>query len=132
MLATMGFRENLKAELAYRGMLVKELAYRSGVKKRTLDSYLRGDGAAPSAQAAVSIAGALDVSVEYLVTGRERRGEGALPPADLRPLLKSLEALDEGDRGMLLTLARTLGACKPDGKDAIRDAVLLIEKIARL
>jgi hypothetical protein len=28
----MGFKENLKAELSYSGMLVKELAARSGIK----------------------------------------------------------------------------------------------------
>lgn len=30
----MGFRENLKAELDYQGMLIKELAEKSGISKK--------------------------------------------------------------------------------------------------
>jgi lambda repressor-like predicted transcriptional regulator len=36
----MGFRENLKAELTYSGILVKELAAEAGIKKHTIDNYL--------------------------------------------------------------------------------------------
>ena len=67
----MGFRENLKAELAYQDILVKELAVLSGVNKRTLDNYLREKSNTPPADVAVKIARALNVSVEYLVTGVE-------------------------------------------------------------
>ena len=67
----MGFRENLKAELAYQDILVKELAVLSGVNKRTLDNYLREKSNIPPADVAVKIARALNVSVEYLVTGVE-------------------------------------------------------------
>jgi len=47
----MGFKENLKAELAYKNILVKELASISGVNRRTLDNYLRETCSAPSADA---------------------------------------------------------------------------------
>jgi len=67
----MGFRENLKAELSYSGMLVKELAAQAGLKKHTIDNYLSIRGRMPSAEAAVRIARVLGVSVEYLVTGNE-------------------------------------------------------------
>lgn len=67
----MSFRENLKNEITYSNMLVKELADRSGVSKRTIHSYLCENGSIPSAEAAVNIARALGVSVEYLVTGSE-------------------------------------------------------------
>ena len=67
----MGFRENLKSELVYSGMLVKELAARSGVNKYSIDNYLNKRGQMPSVEAAVKIAHALGVSVEYLVTGKE-------------------------------------------------------------
>jgi transcriptional regulator with XRE-family HTH domain len=63
----MGFKENLKPELAYSGMLVKELASISGVNKRTIDNYLNTHNTIPSADAAVRIAGALGVTVEYLI-----------------------------------------------------------------
>lgn len=67
----MGFKENLKIELDYKGMKVKELSFISGVNKRTLDQYLSSAEKMPSAENAVKIAAALDVSVEYLVTGKD-------------------------------------------------------------
>ena len=67
----MGFRENLKIELTYSGMLVKELAAKAGLKKHTIDNYLSIRGRMPAADAAVRIAHVLGVSVEYLVNGYE-------------------------------------------------------------
>ena len=67
----MGFKENLKSELQYRDMTVKELANLSGIKKQTLDNYLSTHNSKPSVEAAVKIAKALQVSVEYLVTGQD-------------------------------------------------------------
>ena len=64
MLYAMGFKENLKSELSYSGMLVKELAAKSGVNKYSIDNYLNSRGQIPSADAAVRIAPALGVSVE--------------------------------------------------------------------
>lgn len=68
----MGFKENLKLELDYKGMKVKELAFYSGVNKRTLDQYLSSAAKMPSAENAVKIANALGVTVEYLVTGKDQ------------------------------------------------------------
>jgi lambda repressor-like predicted transcriptional regulator len=44
-----GFRENLKAELSYSGILVKELAAQTGIKKHTIDNYLSVRGRMPAA-----------------------------------------------------------------------------------
>jgi transcriptional regulator with XRE-family HTH domain len=92
----MGFRENLKSQLQYSGLLVKELAARSGVKKKTLDSYLGIRGYTPSAEAAVSIAQALGVSVEYLVTGRNSPKERPLSslPHDIQEVVQTLEYMN--------------------------------------
>lgn len=65
----MSFRDNLKAELTYQGILVKELSKKTGISKRTLDNYLRENGSLPLVDSAVKIAQALNVSVEYLVNG---------------------------------------------------------------
>ena len=65
----MGFRENLKSELEYQDMKTKELAEKSGVNKRTIDHYLMSNPQEPSVTNALKIAQALNVSVEYLVTG---------------------------------------------------------------
>jgi transcriptional regulator with XRE-family HTH domain len=93
----MGFKENLKAELKYSGMLVKELSALSGVKKHTIDNYLNTHNSIPTADAAVSIARALGVSVEYLITGHETEQKSALASLspELRSLLKIAEKFDE-------------------------------------
>ena len=67
----MGFKDNLKSELQYKGMLVKELAVESGIKKETIDSYLSARSQLPNVDTGVKIAKALGVSVEYLVTGED-------------------------------------------------------------
>jgi len=69
----MGFKENLKGELEYKGMPVKELAVKTGIPKQTIDKYLLSNGSMPPADKAVAIARVLDVSVEYLVTGRNAK-----------------------------------------------------------
>jgi transcriptional regulator with XRE-family HTH domain len=106
----MGFKENLKSELNYKGMLVKELAVLSGIKKHTMDNYLNTHNAIPSAEAAVSIAKALGVSVEYLVTGKEngRRMENSASSPHLRLLLHNAEQLTEKNRKIALALIKTL------------------------
>ena len=105
----MGFKENLKAELAYKNILIKELASISGVNKRSIDNYLREDSSIPSADAAVRIAGALGVTVEYLITGHEQQGRNASPPLpDSQVVLKNLEALNKRDRKIVLSLIKSL------------------------
>jgi transcriptional regulator with XRE-family HTH domain len=109
-LSYMGFRENLKSQLQYSNMLVKELAARSGVKKKTIDSYLGIHGYTPSVEAAFSIAQALGVSVEYLVSGEEtgqRRPLSSLP-RDVQEIVWVLERLNVKDRRIVLSLANSL------------------------
>ena len=67
----MGFKENLKEELKYQGILVKELSARSGIPKGTIDHYLTEKSVSPIAENAIKIANVLNVSVEYLVTGKD-------------------------------------------------------------
>ena len=69
----MGFKENLKSELDYQGMLVKELSLKSGIKKQTLDNYLSTHNSVPNAEIAVKIAKALGTTVEYLITGENKK-----------------------------------------------------------
>jgi len=105
----MGFKENLKAELAFKNILIKELASISGINRRTIDNYLREDGSIPSADAAVRIANALGVTVEYLITGREQKERSlSTPLPDSRAVLKNLEALNKRDRKIVLNLIKSL------------------------
>jgi len=113
----MGFRENLKAELAYKDIMVKELAALSKTSRRTIDNYLKEDGSIPSADVAVRIAEALGVTVEYLVTGREQQGHSnPLLAAESRVILKSLESLNARDRKIVLSLIKSLKELKDSEK----------------
>ena len=100
----MGFKENLKSELAYQDVLVKELSKQSGISKSTLDNYLGARGYMPSADVAVKIARTLGVSVEYLVTGEEKnREESSLGP-EIRSLIQNFKLLSEEDRKMVTAI----------------------------
>ncbi|MCL1836894.1 MAG: helix-turn-helix transcriptional regulator [Treponema sp.] len=100
----------MKAELNYAGMRVKELAEQSGVKKQTIDSYLRENNYTPSAENAVGIARALGVSVEYLVMGKDAQKGPTLSSLghDLRLLIKSLDDMNEKDRRIVIDNALNL------------------------
>jgi len=88
---------------------LKELATVSGVNKRTIDNYLNTHNTMPSADAAVRIAEALGVTVEYLITGNEKQGRGSPAPfPDSRVVLKNLEALNKRDRKIVLNLIKSL------------------------
>ena len=104
----MGFRENLKAELAYADMRVKELAKLSGVKKQTIDSYLRENSYVPSVEIAVNIAKALGVTVEYLVTGEETNLEKLQYPVEARLVAEITAKLNEKNRKMVVTIIESI------------------------
>lgn len=104
----MGFRENLKDELKYQGMLVKELADKSGVPKGTIDHYLAEKCTAPTAESAVKIACALNVSVEYLVTGKKGGADGNIPSAEFKRFAYEFCRLSARDREILLSIARKM------------------------
>ena len=97
----MGFKENLKSELAYQGIMVKELASLSGISKHTLDNYLNVRSYMPSADAAVKIARALGVSVEYLVTGDDNLSGKSSLGTEIRSLIQNFKLLKEDDRKLI-------------------------------
>jgi transcriptional regulator with XRE-family HTH domain len=97
----MSFREYLKGELDYKNMSVKELAYVTGIPKQTLDKYLLQDGRMPPADKAVSIARALDVSVEYLVTGKntsDEKSRNKYISSEMRSIFDQVESLSKENR----------------------------------
>jgi transcriptional regulator with XRE-family HTH domain len=100
----MGFRENLKSELAYQDMLVKELAVTTGISRHTLDNYLNVRERMPTADVAVKIARALGVSVEYLVTGEENRPDKSSLGPEIRSLVQNFKLLNEDDRKMITSI----------------------------
>ena len=115
----MGFRENLKQELSFNGMLVKELAAASGVRKRALDTYLLSENASmPPADTAVKIARTLGVSVEYLVTGTDGKTRKAQPPLspDMRLLVDTADKLNPKNRSLAIKLIKALKEQENEGK----------------
>ena len=106
----MSFRENLKAELVYSGMLVKELAAQTGLKKHTIDNYLSIRGRMPAADAAVRIANALGVSVEYLITGCDslKNNTSAHFAPEIRNMARIAEKLSPDHRKIALLFIETL------------------------
>jgi transcriptional regulator with XRE-family HTH domain len=106
----MGFRENLKMELSYSGILVKELAAQAGLKKHTIDNYLSVRGRMPAADVAVRIARVLGVSVEYLITGSEtaeNKGSVHFSP-ETRHIARIVENLNPDYRKISLLFIETL------------------------
>ena len=110
----MGFRENLKGELKYQGIIVKELAEKSGVAKGTIDHYLAEKCTAPIAENAVKIAQALNVSVEYLVTGKELKSKSSLDDINI-PLCRKyykfilkIDSLSDGSIAAIENLIENL------------------------
>ena len=69
----MKFGENLREAMNIMGITTKELALKSGLKEETINSYLKKNGATPTADKAVKLANALNTSVEFLVTGFEKK-----------------------------------------------------------
>lgn len=101
------FSENLKYALDCKGLYTKELAELTGIKTDTLSSYLKSNGSEPTASKAVKIAEALGVSVEFLVTGRDKS-----VPQNIREnvleLLKDLNRLSDEDLSHLKYFLRRL------------------------
>jgi transcriptional regulator with XRE-family HTH domain len=104
----MGFKENLKSELIYKDMMVKELAVKTGISRHTLDNYLNVRAAVPTLDAAVKIAQALGVSVEYLATGKESPYANIPTNSEIRNLLQNYNLLNEEDRKIVTELVELL------------------------
>lgn len=69
------FRENLKDLIEFKCLTIRELSERTGINKRTLETYVDKRSVIPNAEIAVKLAQALDTTVEYLVTGNEKINE---------------------------------------------------------
>lgn len=65
----MRFKERLRDEIEYRGLLVKEVSAAVGISNSTFLSYIDARGVLPNVETAVKIAKFLGVTVEYLVDG---------------------------------------------------------------
>ena len=104
----MGFKENLKSELDYQGMLVKELSLKCGIKKQTLDNYLSTHNSVPKAEIAVTIAKALGTTVEYLITGENSKNSNESSSEEIKNLVSSFKKLSPEKRSLVINLLKFL------------------------
>ena len=71
----MAFMDNVERELESRGITQKKLAEDLGLRRPTLSDWKR-NGAIPAGDICIKIADYLGVSVEWLITGKEKEGNG--------------------------------------------------------
>ncbi|MDR0443600.1 MAG: helix-turn-helix domain-containing protein [Treponema sp.] len=102
------FKDNLRAELDYHGLTVKELSAKTGIPKGTLDGYLGQRASMPPVDIAVKIAGALGITVEYLITGQDGKKKDKLLDHNIRTIIQILLDLNDKDIETILGLARVL------------------------
>jgi transcriptional regulator with XRE-family HTH domain len=102
------FKENLRNELDYRGITVKELSARTGIPIASLDCYLGTRATVPSVEAAVKIALALDVTVEYLVISKNVSTikPNKKPGRETRELINWVESLNTEQSKAVLKLIK--------------------------
>jgi transcriptional regulator with XRE-family HTH domain len=100
----MGFRENLRSELAYSGLQVKEFSTLSGINPRSLSNYLNKRGQLPSIEVGVKIAKTLGITAEELVLGESY--EKSDP--ELRAIGRLAKGLDSKRRKLALEMLKLL------------------------
>jgi transcriptional regulator with XRE-family HTH domain len=108
----MTFQDRVKNEMKKKNWIVKELALRADLSTRTVEKYLGARESLPMADNAVKIAKALDVSVEYLVTGHDPG-----PPdysESVKDLLKDLVWLTETDIDYIKPMIHTAAERRRD------------------
>ena len=89
------FRENLRDELDFQGITVKELSAKTGIIKGSIDNYLWARESIPPADVAVKIAEALNVTVEYLVLGTDRKNGSKRLKRSVYHLTDSINELED-------------------------------------
>ena len=111
------FKDNLRDELNYQDITVKELSLKTKIPKPTLSCYLSARNTMPPADIAVRIAQALNVSVEYLVTGTDSKltpfeNENIQP---LHFLIEDLKTLDATELKIISSMVHGLVKTKCEG-----------------
>lgn len=103
----MGFKERLRDEIEYRGLLVKEVSAAIGISNSTFLSYIDARGVLPNVETAVKIAKYLGVTVEYLVDGdstdKEKNDNSFI--SEKKKLNKSYDKLSSHDKAILVKIA---------------------------
>lgn len=98
------FKKTLREELYYQNLTVKELAYKTNISQRTLEGYLGNRNSMPPADVAVTIAKALNVTVEYLVTGSITSNNTSSDFSE-KHLINNYRKMNQRDKNLLLEIS---------------------------
>lgn len=90
-----GFFERLLDRLEEMNLIRADLCRALGISEGTVRNWKKG--VMPAADTALKIAQYLDVSLEYLITGKEKETEKKIKKSDLE-FLESFKKLPEPDR----------------------------------
>lgn len=111
----MGFRERLREQIEFCGLLDKEVAVKAGITKRAIDSYVGSEACMPSAEVAVKLAKVLNTTVEYLVIGESPDNSSdnntflqALQNPKVKQLIKNYTKLSERDKNLLVSISKEM------------------------
>ena len=107
----MGFKERLRDEIEYRGLLIKEVSAALGISNSTFLSYVDARGVLPNVETAVKIAKYLGVSVEYLVEGEKKKKKNTNNSfqSEKMHLNEIYDNLSTHDKETLVKIAEALG-----------------------
>lgn len=107
----MGFKERLRDEIEYKGLLIKEVSAALGISNSTFLSYVDARGVLPNVETAVKIAKYLGVSVEYLVEGESpsEKNPNHSFQSEKMHLNEIYEKLSAHDKETLIKIAEALG-----------------------
>ena len=100
----MVFKDRLREEIEFNGLLGKEIAAKVGISYSTFLSYIDSRSVLPNVETAVKIAKVLGVSVEYLVTGNKN----TTPNSPEEMLVNNFHNMSESNRRNLLKISEIL------------------------
>lgn len=105
----MNFKDRLREEMEFKGMLAKEVAAAAGISGSTFLSYIDARGVLPNVETAVKIAKALGVSVEYLVAGENDVSYSARCK-EIQAIVNDLRKMNHSELEMLKKITAALVA----------------------
>ena len=103
----MKFAEMLRDELDYQGMQVKELSEKTGISINTLNKYRPGSIVSPTLENALKIAEVLNVSLDYLATGKNDIVKNS-DSLELQNLVKDIKLFSKNDFETVCSVVKSL------------------------
>ena len=115
------FWKNVKDLLTFNGILNKELAAKTEMNLGTLNNQISANKL-PDLESAYKIAQVLNVSLEYLLTGKSSKQNDPNISYEDKNLLESYHRLSEHDKKVLKTIISTMTIADeitPDGNNYV-------------